>query len=313
MLGDEERTPDHVSRPRGDVVVHVDVAVAADHVRDVDAPAVEAGIEPVPEDRAHARVQLLGAPVERRQRAHADPGCVAVRQPLVEVEEVALRRPLVRSGALEPVVRDAAVVHRQVADELQPATVRGAHEGRKRLVAAEQRVDAVERRRVVAMRAARGEERRQVDDVRAELLDVVEVLLDARQVAAVPLPRRVRPAALRQRVPVAAHRPRRRLALAPRSRRSGRGRSRRRPTRVPRRRAGVEREPEVVGARDLGARETAPVQPRVARARRRRGASGRERRDSRRAGSRATRSRRPTARRRPPSPSSARRRRRSGA
>ena len=74
----------------------------------------------------------------------------------------------------------------------------------ERLVAAEQRVDPVERVGVVAVRGSRREERRQVDDVRAQALDVVEVLLDAAQVSAEELERRVRAAALRQRVPARA-------------------------------------------------------------------------------------------------------------
>ena len=38
----EQRVADLLARPLRDVAVQVDVAVAADHVRDVDAPAVEA-------------------------------------------------------------------------------------------------------------------------------------------------------------------------------------------------------------------------------------------------------------------------------
>src|SRR5688500_17661983 len=77
----------------------------------------------------------------------------------------------------------------------------------KRLVSAQQRVDAVEARRVVAVRAARGEDRRQVERVDAELLDVVEALLDPAQIAAEPLARGVRTAPSRKVVPRARNRP----------------------------------------------------------------------------------------------------------
>src|SRR5687768_3333455 len=77
----------------------------------------------------------------------------------------------------------------------------------KRLVSAQQRVDAVEARRVVAVRAARGEDRRQVERVDAELLEVVEALLDPAQIAAVPLARGVRATPRRQVVPRAWNRP----------------------------------------------------------------------------------------------------------
>ena len=83
----------------------------------------------------------------------------------------------------------AGVVERQVADQPDPAGLGGARERRERLVAPEQRIDAVEARRVVAVGGAGREDRCQVDDVRAERLDVVEVLLDPCQVAAVPLAR----------------------------------------------------------------------------------------------------------------------------
>src|SRR5262249_62062680 len=76
-----------------------------------------------------------------------------------------------------------------------------ADERGERLVAAEHRVDAVEARRVVAVVRAGWEERRQIDDVRAERLDVVEMLLDPGQVAAVPLPRGCWPAPGRELVP----------------------------------------------------------------------------------------------------------------
>ena len=185
-------------------------------------------------------------------------------QRLVEIEEIPLGRPLVRGGALEPVVRDAAVVHGEVTDKLEPATVCGAHERRKRLVAAEQRVDVVERRGVVAVRAAGREERRQVDDVRTECPRCGRGAARRRRGR-----RRTTRAAcsvrgLRAARPIRGVRPTVARSVQPRSTRNGRERSRRRrssratPVRRDRARA------EVVGAGDLGAREATPVQPCVA-------------------------------------------------
>ncbi len=54
VLGDEERIADLLARPLRDVAVQVDVAVAADHVRDVDAPAVEAELEVATQDVCEA-------------------------------------------------------------------------------------------------------------------------------------------------------------------------------------------------------------------------------------------------------------------
>src|SRR5207245_1734991 len=100
-------------------------------------------------------------------------------------------------------VAGAAVVHRQVADDADAACVRSCEQRAKRLVAAEERVDELEARRVVAMSAARREERRQVDEVRAEPVDMVEVLLDTAEVAAVELARGVAAPSFRETVPLA--------------------------------------------------------------------------------------------------------------
>ena len=73
------------------------------------------------------------------------------------------------------------VIRRQVAESTRmPRACAARDERLERLVTAQQRVDPLERRRVVAVRAPGGKDRRQVDDVRAERLDVVEVRLDAR-------------------------------------------------------------------------------------------------------------------------------------
>src|ERR1700682_2229783 len=108
---------------------------------------------------------------------------------------------------------DAAVIQREVADHAHAPCVHLARQRAKGVVAAQQRVDAIEARRVVPMRASRRKERRQVDDIRAERLDVPEVLLDAGQVTAEQLAARVLAAALGPHVPGAWYRPLGRLAL----------------------------------------------------------------------------------------------------
>jgi hypothetical protein len=45
VLGDQQRVADLLARPAGDVAIQVEVAIAADHVRDVDPPAVETELE----------------------------------------------------------------------------------------------------------------------------------------------------------------------------------------------------------------------------------------------------------------------------
>ena len=155
----------------------------------------------------------------------------------------------------------ARVVRRQVAQEVHPPCVRGGDERAERLVAAEQRVDPVEARRVVAVRAAGGEDRRQVERARAERLDVVEVLLDPAQVAAEPLARRVRPAPGRQLVPLARDRPVRALLRAARCPREPVGEDLVDDGREVPRRPVAEREDEVVRVRHLVAVHADPVQP----------------------------------------------------
>ena len=62
----------------------------------------------------------------------------------------------------------ARVIRRQVGDHTQAARMRSAGQRLERLVATKQWIDPVECRRVVAMSAAGREDRREIDDVRAE-------------------------------------------------------------------------------------------------------------------------------------------------
>ena len=194
-------------------VRHVVIETASHHVRHVDAPSVEPVLaaQPASGDRitmaVHHLAQGSAAEVQLDERAHAEPGGGALGAvgAALEIEVLALRRVGNVPGALVPRVRCAAVVEREVAHHAHVPRVRLLGESFESGIAAEQRVDVVERCCVVAMRAARGEKRGQVDDVGAESCDVVEVLGRPVQVAAEELAAPVR--ALRQFRPRSAHGP----------------------------------------------------------------------------------------------------------
>ncbi len=102
----------------------------------------------------------------------------------------------------------AGVVGGQVAHDLQAEAVRRGHELLQRGVPAQQGIDRGEAGGVVAVVARGREERRQVQHVDAEVDEVLQTLLDAGEVAAVQLPRCVRPGVLHRRgVPVSRHGP----------------------------------------------------------------------------------------------------------
>gem|GEM_PF-5267922 len=173
--------------------VEVDGAEAPRHVGDVDAPAVEGvrRLQPFPDDRVRAvdepAPQLLARPVELRQRPGAEPALVLEVLVVEEVVERALRRRRVAPRRAEPLVPVAGVVARQVADHAKPSSVRRLDEPHERLVAAEQRVDDGERRRVVAVVGGAREDGREVEQRHPEVDEVVEVLDDPVEVPAVEL------------------------------------------------------------------------------------------------------------------------------
>ena len=241
----------------GDLVVDVDRAQATGHVGDVDPPAVEVVRRPQPARhhrvRAvdHRRAQRGVGVVELGQRAVAHPALVgAVGQ---EVVERPRRRALDVAGGDEPLVRVAGVVGRQVAQDPPAARVHGGREPDVRRVAAEQRVDLLEGRGVVAVVALAGEDRRRVDDADADVGEVVEVLGDPVEVAAEVLQRRARVEALEDHhvVPLRRHRPLGGRALGGRGRPGEPVREDLVDDRVARpvRRRPVRAEPEVEGVR----------------------------------------------------------------
>ena len=86
-------------------------------------------------------------------------------------------------------MRDAGVVRREVTHHLEAAVVRGRREPSQGRRAAEEGVDLLEGRCVVPVVGSAREERRQVDDVDAQGLQVVQMLGDPVEVAAVELVR----------------------------------------------------------------------------------------------------------------------------
>ena len=203
----------------GDLVGDVDVGQPAGHVGDVDAPAVDVvrRPQPAPDHRVrsldHRVPDVVVGVVDLGQRAVAHPARVGAV--LLEVVEGAVRVVDAVDRGQEPLVGVAGVVGGEVAQDPPAAGVDRLAEPGVRLVAAEQRVDLGEGGRVVAVVALAGEDRRRVDDVGADLLDVVEVLGDAVEVAAVELHRRARVAALEAHlvVPLGRQRPVGDLAL----------------------------------------------------------------------------------------------------
>ncbi len=145
VLRDEQRVTGLRSNPLRDLRVHVDVVEPADHVRRPDPPPVEPCLEPVLHDHVHARTELRRAPIEPRQPLGAEPARVTVGLGPVEEEERPLDRRRLGLRAHEPFVFATAVIERQVADQPQAPGAGGVDERSKRLVAAEQRVDAIER------------------------------------------------------------------------------------------------------------------------------------------------------------------------
>ena len=106
--------------------------------------------------------QLRRAQVELRQRRHVEPPDVVVGM-LGEVVVAGLRRRRVGQRRLEPAMVVARVVGGQVADHPDAAPVGGVDQRREGGVAAEHRIDGVERRGVVAMARPSREHRREVD------------------------------------------------------------------------------------------------------------------------------------------------------
>ncbi len=151
--------------------------------------------QPVRRDRVGTGVEPTGqlgrGVVELGQARDVEPRGVAVLLGVGEPVERPLGRGRVLLRPHEPVVVLAGVVGGEVADQSQAVGVDGVGQPLQRLVAAEERVHPVEGHRVVAVGGPRLEDGRQVEQRRAQVVEVVEVLGDAVERAAVPLERHV--------------------------------------------------------------------------------------------------------------------------
>jgi hypothetical protein len=96
-----------------------------------------------------------------------------------------------RQRGLEPLVGVPAVIGREVAHQADAARVCSGGEPRHGLITAEQRIDLAEGRGVVTVVRFGREERRQIDRANPERREIVQMLGDAIEIAAVPLARRV--------------------------------------------------------------------------------------------------------------------------
>ena len=184
---------------------------AARHVGHVNAPAVEALAQPVGGHRVGAGIeatrQLGRGVVQLGQARYVEPGGVARGVVVGEAVERTLRRRRVGERAEEPVVVLTRVVGGEVPDQPQPLGMDGPDQPLHRLVAAQERVDPVEGGGVVAVGGPGLEDRRQVEQGRAQQVEVVEVLDDAVEGAAVPLEGDVRPLVDDRLVPLAGDGP----------------------------------------------------------------------------------------------------------
>ena len=165
-----------------------------DFVRHVEAPAVDAEVNPV---LGHVEQEVLDlgvVGVKLRQGRQVVPGVVIV---VLVGGRVRMERPVmddepVGVGGVGAVFEDvvegpeaaARVVEDTVEHDADAAGVGGVEQFAQRVVAAEQGVDLVVVVRVVAVVGRRGEDGIQIEGGNAQVVQVVEVVDDAVEVAA---------------------------------------------------------------------------------------------------------------------------------
>jgi hypothetical protein len=161
-----------------------------DEERHVEPPSVDALGEPLAGDAEEVVAHLGIGVVELGQVLAAHAGRVvglgiAHDRKSVDREPVGIRRVAPeRTDVAERPVPLAAVVEDGIQNDAHAPLVRGAEESAERLEIAEAVVDPAVVGRVVAVIRVGLEDRREVERVRAELLDVVEPAPDAGEVAA---------------------------------------------------------------------------------------------------------------------------------
>ncbi|MDI2021252.1 hypothetical protein PJL18_01771 [Paenarthrobacter nicotinovorans] len=176
----------------GYFVIEVHGSEAPGHVADVDPPTVQAEwwLEPARHHRVfvgdEASAQSIRGPVELGQRRHAPPGLVAGMVG-AEVVVAGFLRARICERLDEPLMRSARVVRGEVPQDLDPACVSRFHQLHQGLVPAQERVHRVERGCIVTVVGAGRKERSQVQDIDAQLPEVIELARDSRQVSPIEL------------------------------------------------------------------------------------------------------------------------------
>ena len=197
-LADDVRVGVAGADPAAELAPEVVVLDLAGHVQ---PPAVDAEVDPAPGDPEEELAHRGRLDVELRQGRQAPPGVIArgllgvvgVQREARDVEPVEVGRVL---AVLEDVVEleepPAGVVEHAVEHHPHAPRVAGVQELAQCGVAAEHRVDLLVVVRVVAVVAGGLEDRREVDRVDAEVLQIVELLDHADEVAALVAVRRRR-------------------------------------------------------------------------------------------------------------------------
>ena len=164
-------------------------------VDDIEAPARDALLHPVVhdavlvvDDEVHVRWRRL---FDVRQRGEIPPALVLVREvaevvPLVvgRIRRLERANRIVLALAVEVAAVAARMAEDTVEDDADALRLRRVDEMAEVLIRAENRVDLVVITRVVVVIALRLKDRVQVDDRDAEVLEVVELLLEALEIAA---------------------------------------------------------------------------------------------------------------------------------
>ncbi len=167
--------------------------VVVNLVGDIEPPAVDAELHPLAADVPEELADLVRIRIELRQGGQAPPGLVIGRlvrvvgeeRELLDVEPVEIGRiRAVLQDVVELEEAAAGVVEDAVEHDANPSRVRLVDHPPQRGVAAQHRVDFLVVVGVIAMIRRRLEDRREIHGAHAQVDQVIQVLHDADQVAA---------------------------------------------------------------------------------------------------------------------------------
>ncbi len=160
------------------------------HVAHVHPPAVggEGRAQPAPEDgvleRIHPAAEFGTPIVELGQHLHAQPGEILLRI-VGKGEEVRLWRVGVGERGLEPGVPITTVIRDDIEQVAHAPSVEGAAQLTEGLVAAKVGIHVIVIDHIVLVARGRAEDGVEIERVDAQLLEVIEMLENAGQIAAV--------------------------------------------------------------------------------------------------------------------------------